>query len=472
MISDTFPTLPVLLVDDEPQALQSLDIALRSGGINNIISYQDSRQVMPLLADKEIEVMLLDLWMPHLSGGELLSSASTEFPDLPVIIITGVNDVETAVKCMKSGVFDYLVKPVDKERLLTAVNRAIEIRDLRRENLSLKRSLLSSGLEHPEAFSAIVTGNEAMRSIFQYVEAIAQTAQPVLITGETGVGKELIARAIHALSGRKGDFVAVDAAGLDDNVFADALFGHRKGAFTGADELRVGLVEQAAGGTLFLDEVGDLSNTSQVKLLRLLQEREYRPLGADVSKRADARIVVATNQDIVLSQQSGKFRRDFYYRLSTHHVHLPPLRERLDDLPLLLDHFLEEASQALRRKRPTPPKELLALLGSHHFPGNIRELRSMVFDAVSNHRSRMLSLDQFKAAIEQSESCPKASADQSAERPGMAIRFSHQLPTLRDAEKALVSEALKRAQGSQSIAARMLGITRQALNRRLRRSQE
>jgi two-component system nitrogen regulation response regulator GlnG len=472
MSSDTFPTLPVLLVDDEPQALQSLDIALRSGGINNIISYQDSRQVMPLLADKEIEVMLLDLWMPHLSGGELLSSASTEFPDLPVIIITGVNDVETAVKCMKSGVFDYLVKPVDKERLLTAVNRAIEIRDLRRENLSLKRSLLSSGLEHPEAFSAIVTGNEAMRSIFQYVEAIAQTAQPVLITGETGVGKELIARAIHALSGRKGDFVAVDAAGLDDNVFADALFGHRKGAFTGADELRVGLVEQAAGGTLFLDEVGDLSNTSQVKLLRLLQEREYRPLGADVSKRADARIVVATNQDIVLSQQSGKFRRDFYYRLSTHHVHLPPLRERLDDLPLLLDHFLEEASQALRRKRPTPPKELLALLGSHHFPGNIRELRSMVFDAVSNHRSRMLSLDQFKAAIEQSESCPKASADQSAERPGMAIRFSHQLPTLRDAEKALVSEALKRAQGSQSIAARMLGITRQALNRRLRRSQE
>jgi DNA-binding NtrC family response regulator len=472
MTSRPFPATPVLLVDDEPQALRSLDAALRSAGIDNVVSCQDSRQVMTLLAEREIGVMLLDLWMPHLSGEELLSAVSAQLPELPVIIITGVNEVETAVRCMRSGAFDYLVKPVDKERLLTAVSRAIEIRDLRRENLSLRKSLLSPALEHPEAFSAIVTANEAMRSIFQYVEAIARTPQPVLITGETGVGKELVARAIHALSGREGEFVAVDVAGLDDNVLADTLFGHRRGAFTGADEPRRGLVEQAAGGTLFLDEIGDLSNPSQVKLLRLLQEREYRPLGADVPKRADARVVVATNQDIVLSQQSGKLRRDLYYRLSTHHVHLPPLRERLDDLPLLVDHFLEEASRVLKRKRPTPPRELYALLGSYDFPGNIRELRSMVFDAVSSHRSRMLSMDQFKAAFDRGierSGQRKPGAGRTAEKTAAEIRFPQRLPTLQDAEQALVAEALKRAQGIQSVAARMLGITRQALNRRLRR---
>jgi DNA-binding NtrC family response regulator len=469
MSPDAFPPAPVLLVDDEPQALHSLELALRSAGINNIVSCRDSQQVLPLLAEKEIEVMLLDLWMPHVSGEELLAAAAAEFPDLPVIVVTGVNEVETAVRCMKSGAFEYLVKPVDKERLLTAVGRAIEIRDLRRENLSLTRSLLATDLEHPEAFAAIVTRNEAMRSIFQYVEAIARTAQPVLITGETGVGKELIARAVHVLSGRRGSFVAVDVAGLDDTVFADALFGHRKGAFTGADEPRVGLVEQAAGGTLFLDEIGDLSSASQVKLLRLLQEREYRPVGADVPKRADARVVVATNRDPLQAQQSGKLRKDLYYRLSTHHVHLPPLRERLDDLPPLVDHFLDEAALELKRKRPTPPKELLALLATHAFPGNIRELRSMVFDAVGSHRSRMLSLRQFKAAIDRGGARHEAGPRPLPERPGEAIRFSHQLPTLREAERALVAEALERAQGSQGLAARMLGITRQALNRRLRR---
>jgi DNA-binding NtrC family response regulator len=470
MTADTYPPSPVLVVDDEAQALTSLEFALRSGGIDNILTCQDSRQILSLLANREIEVMLLDLWMPHLSGEELLTSASAELPELPIIIITGVDEVETAVRCMRSGAFDYLVKPVDKERLLTSVSRAIELRDLRRENLRLRKSLLSSGLEHPEAFSSIVAGNEAMRSIFQYVEAIARTSQPVLITGETGVGKDLIARALHTLSGRDGEFVAVDVASLDDNVLADTLFGHRKGAFTGADETRRGLVDQAAGGTLFLDEIGDLSNASQVKLLRLLQEREYRPLGSDMPKRSDARILVATNQDVVLSLPSGKFRKDLYYRLSTHHVHLPPLRERLDDLPLLVDHFLEEASLALQRKKPTPPPELFALLGAYSFPGNIRELRSMVFDAVSSHRSRMLSMDQFKKAIDQVDPRPGARATRAPERPIPAAPSD--MPTLRNAEQALIAEALERAKGSQGVAARLLGISRQALNRRLRRGRD
>jgi len=202
-----------------------------------------------------------------------------------------------AVKCMQHGAFDYMLKPVEKSRLVGGVKRAVELRELQRENQLLKAHVLSDKLEKPEAFSEIITVSTGMRSIFQYVEAIANSPRPVLITGETGVGKELVAKAVHTLSSREGDFLPVNVAGLDDHVFADTLFGHNKGAFTDAREARNGLIERAAGGTLFLDEIGDLSSTSQVKLLRLLQEGEFFPLGSDVAKRSDARIVVATNQD-------------------------------------------------------------------------------------------------------------------------------------------------------------------------------
>jgi len=266
--------------------------------------------------------------------------------------------------------------------------------------------------------------------------------------------------------------VPVNIAGLDDNVVADTLFGHRKGAFTGAEGPRVGLVHGASGGTLFLDEIADSSSACQVKLLRLVQEREYFPLGSDVPNRGDARIIVATNQDVSSSLASGRLRRDLYHRLSTHHIHLPPLRERGDDLPLLVDHFLDEASAELGKRKPSYPKELLALLASHPFPGNVRELRSMVFDAVSNHKARMLSLARFEAAMGVASGTPGSSPAPAPIPVGAGIRFPQQLPTLRAAEQALLAEALRRAQGSQSIAARMLGITRQALNRRLRRRRD
>jgi DNA-binding NtrC family response regulator len=425
--------------------------------------------VLPLLSWKEIEVVLLDLWMPKISGEEILVKAVQDFPEIPVIIITGLNEVETAVRCMKSGAFDYMVKPVEKSRLVSGVLRAVELRELRRENTMLKQRILTGQIEHPEAFAEIITKNETMLAIFKYVEAIAKSAQPVLITGETGVGKELIARALHRLSNRKGGFVAVNAAGVDDTVFADTLFGHRKGAFTGADTLRPGMVEQAAGGTLFLDEIGELSAISQIKLLRLLQEHEYLPLGSDMPKRADARIIVATNQDIHFLRQSGKFRKDLYYRLSTYQVHVPPLRERKDDLPLLLEHFLREAARALDKKKPTVPKELMDLLNTYHFPGNVRELRSMIFDAVSHHESGILSMERFKIAIGP-ETAPAAGfvlAHPMEDR--MSLTFTEQLPTLNQAEELLISEALKRSRGNQTVAARLLGITRQALNRRLKR---
>lgn len=472
MIESTYPYLPVLLVDDEAETLDSFEMALLSGNMNNFIRCQDSSKVMQLISRQEIEVMLLDLSMPNMSGEELLPMISGDFPEVPVIIITGANDVETAVKCMKFGAFDYMVKPVEKSRLIAGVKRAIELRELQRENRLLRAHVLSDKLEYPEAFSEIITNSRVMRSIFQYIEAISTSLQPLLITGETGVGKELIAKAVHTLSNRQGAFIAINVAGLDDNVFADTLFGHRKGAFTGADRPRGGIVEKASGGTLFLDEVGDLSAASQVKLLRLLQEGEYFPLGSDVAKRSDVRIVVATNQNLQALQETRKFRKDLYFRLCTHHVNIPSLCDRKEDLPILLEHFLEKASKLLGKKKPTPPKELAVLLGTYHFPGNIRELQSIIADAVSCHQSGKLSMDVFKSYI--SKKSPTAGIDskQLSQMEDILISFSEQLPTLKQADQLLVSEALKRSKGNQSIAALKLGITRQALNRRLKRDSQ
>jgi DNA-binding NtrC family response regulator len=392
-----YPHRPIMLVDDEPQALTSFEMTLRSAGMNNFICCRDSREVMSILAREEMEIMLLDLWMPHVSGEELLRQISADYPDLTVIIITGADDVETAVRCLREGVFDYIVKPVERARLISSVRRAMELRELHRENRALKARVLSDGLTRPEAFSEIVTISARMRSIFRYMEAIAPSPRPMLITGETGAGKKLVARAVHTLSRRTGPFVAVNVAGLDNHMFADALFGHRKDAFNGALEARAGLLEQAPSGTLFLDEIGDLSPSSQVRLLRLLQDRAYFPLGSDLAKRSDASLVAGTTHDLEAECNSGRFRRDLYHRLSGHHIHVPPLRERREDLPILLDHFLEKASRALGKQKPTPSGRLIELLAFYHFPGNVRELELMVHNAVSSHTSGELSMDAFKA---------------------------------------------------------------------------
>ena len=464
-----FPALPVLLVDDEAQFLLSAGFTLSSAGINHIVECQDSRDVMALVTKQDFGVIVLDILMPYVSGSELLPMIVWDFPDIPIIMITAINEVETAVECMRNGAFDYVVKPVDDERLIVTVKRAVEWRALRNENTLLKQYLLSDKLEHPEAFSTIITRSAAMRSIFQYVEAMAGTALPVLITGETGVGKELIARAIHALSGRTGEFVPVDVAGVEDSLFSDTLFGHKRGAFTGADRDREGLIEQASGGTLFLDEIGDLGVGSQVKLLRLLQEGKYYPIGSDIPKLTDARIVVATHRDIASMQETGQFRKDLYYRLQAHHTHIPPLRERRDDIPLLVEHFLQGASKTLGKEKPTLPRELSTLLGTYPFPGNIRELQGMIFDAVSRHRSGVLSMETFRDKIAHRTSAHPTTQVSEADAQ---IVFPDSLPTLKEAEQLLIAEALKRSDGNQAIAAQMLGLTRRALNNRLSRSRK
>jgi two-component system response regulator HydG len=456
---------PVLLVDDEPAALKSYETHLLGEGITDVLSCSSGNEALRLLEERSASAVLLDLRLPGLPGQELLAKMSGRWPHLPVVVVTGVDDVETAVACMRNGAFDYLVKPVDPVRLLSALKRARELFELRRENRLLRDGLVGRGLRSPEAFADIVTADAGMQALFRYAEAVAETRRPVLICGETGVGKELMARAIHRLSGRAGEWVAVNLAGLDDGLFADTLFGHARGAFTGADRAREGLVERARGGTLFLDEIGDLSAASQIKLLRLVQEEEYYPLGADVPVKSTARLIVATNRDLKKLLAREAFRSDLYYRLLLHTVEVPPLRERRHDVPLLVRHFLAEGARELGRAEPAPPPELEPLLADYDFPGNVRELRSLVLDALSRAEDGVLPLDGFRRIV---KSRPAAPGRRSAAGPTGLYESLERLPTLEDSEAMLIAAALKRAGGNRTLAAAMLGISRQTLHRRTR----
>ncbi|MBR9869065.1 MAG: sigma-54-dependent Fis family transcriptional regulator [Oceanospirillales bacterium] len=463
-----YPSFGVLLVDDEAPFLRSLSIALeRRGGINNIYHCEDSRNVMTMIAREPIGLVLLDLTMPHLSGETLLQQIVEEHPDVGVIIISGLNQLETAVKCIRLGAFDYFVKTTEEERLIEGVRRAIELQEMRKESQAMRQRFLTDTLERPEVFSDIITQDKGMRSVFQYLESISASSQPVLIMGESGVGKEQIAHAIHTLSNCSGPLVSVNVAGLDDNVFADTLFGHQRGAFTGADKARAGMIEQASGGTLFLDEIGDLSLASQVKLLRLLQEGEYYPLGSDRPKRIRARVVVATHQNLEKKQQSGEFRKDLYYRLRIHQVEIPALRQRKGDISLLLEYFLAEAAEELNKIKPTIPKELPVLLANYSFPGNVRELRALAYDAMSQHRSKMLSMEVFRRVLNQDIPCTEPDKNTTP----ILFNPDQPLPTLQEAGELLVAAAMERAQGNQSLASRLLGISQPALSKRLKKKE-
>lgn len=467
-----FPQKPVLLVDDEEHFLLSAELTLSSNGIKNVETCKDSTKVMGLLNKNEYSLVVLDINMPHLSGLDLLPAIVGKHPEVPAIVITAVNDVESAVFCMKEGAFDYVVKPVDDTRLVTSIKRVLELTEMRNENEMLKQSLLKKNIEDPEIFKDIITRSPIIESIFKYIEAIARTSLPVLINGETGTGKELFANAIHRASGRNGELVTVNVAGVDDNLFADTLFGHKKGAFTGAETDRKGLIEKAEGGTLFLDEIGDLSIESQVKLLRLLQDGSYYPLGSDLAKLSNARVVVATNRNIKSMQANNSFRQDLYYRLKSHQVIIPSLRERKSDIPYLIDHFISKAVAQLGKKKPTVPKELYTLLSNYPFPGNVRELEGMIFDTVSLHKSGILSLSAIRQKISDYTQDRKNNLDVITDDNDKPISIPETFPTLKETEDSLIEEALRRANGNQTIAAELLGISRRALNNRLRRAND
>jgi len=460
--------MSILLVDDEAHALNAYENQLLGEGISDFISSTSAEEALSILVHEDVSIVLLDLRMPRTSGEEVLATINRSHPGVTVIVATAVNDVETAVRCMKMGAFDYLLKPIDEMRLLASIRKAIEYHEMRLENRRLAQVCLDGTIRNPEHFAKIVTNSEKMRSLFRYIESIAVTSHPVLVTGETGVGKELIAQSVHSASGRKGQLIAVNVAGLDDETLSDTLFGHKRGAFTGADRDRVGLTGQATDGTLFLDEIGDLSQHSQLKLLRLLQEREYYPLGSDAPRRTNARIVAATNRDLKGAVESGGFRADLYYRLLLHHVHIPPLRERRRDIPLLAKVFVREAAEELGIDPPTIPQRVLAALSSYPFQGNVRELKSLIFDAMSRREPGLAPFESIHVLV------PPASADIQPLAVEHSLSMSalysslDRLPTLEESEDMLIEEAMRRTSHNQTVTAELLGITRQTLHRRFK----
>ncbi len=461
----------VLIVDDDHNLCKTLADILRLGGFDPITA-ENGAEGVALLRENPVDVVLIDLGLPDIPGVALLTRVRSDYPSTQAIILTGNTTLETAIECMKEGACDYLVKPMDGDRLIASIRRAVELRTLHDVVISLKRSPLPDKLANEADFAPIVTGNRLMREIFRYIEVIAVSRQPVLITGETGVGKELYARTIHKVSKCPGAFVAVNVAGLDDMTFSDTLFGHKKGSYTGADRSRDGLVGKAADGTLLLDEIGDLAESSQIKLLRLIQEQEYYPLGSDTPIKSSARLLIATNRDLKSLMTKGIFRKDLYYRLCTHQVSIPPLRDRLDDIPLLLSHFIRIAARSMGREIPSYPQELITLLSTYEFPGNVRELQAMVFDMVARNSSRKLSLEGFKAIIKREREDIPISPDMTQPgdfNAGNGISFTR-FPSLKEAETELINRALDLAKGNQGVAASLLGITRQALNNRLRRN--
>jgi DNA-binding NtrC family response regulator len=461
----------ILVVDDDQDVLKRMDRLLRFEGFPDVICCSDPREVPAIVEANEVSVMVLDLLMPNIPGQKVLQDIRERHPEIPVIVATAVNDLDSAIECMRNGAFDYVPKTAEAGRLASSIRHALSIRELQRDYSALKDTLLGARMPEAEAFEGIVTADERFLSVLRYAQTVADSPKPILINGESGTGKELMARAIHKLSGRKGSLVSLNIAGLDDTMFSDSLFGHRRGAFTGADSDRGGLIEKAEGGTLFLDEIGDLSLTSQVKLLRLIEDKKYYPLGADLPKASSASIVTATNRDLKSAAAAGTFRLDLFYRLQTHLVQIPPLKERPGDIPLLLAHFARQAAEKLGKGVPAIPGELGLLLESYEFPGNVRELESMVYDAMSGLKGGTLGLESFRRKIQNSgaglrQRAPGAEGDKT--------RYSAwaRLPTLREASEELIREALRRSKGNQGIAADLLGLSRTALNKRLKLSRE
>ena len=465
MKSTPYPIKPILIVDDEPQILDTLSGVLISAGLSNIITCGDSREVENLVGKTPPSLILLDLTMPHISGDALLERIHSDHPEIPIVIITGINEVSTAVMCIRKGAVDYLVKAIENSKLISAVQNALEREDLRNENIVLRNKLLSGEIEPPPEFERFITSDRRMVSIFHYLSAIAASNHPILLRGETGTGKELTAEAVHEISGRSGELVKINAAGLDDTMFSDTLFGHKKGAFSGALEKRPGLIEKASGGTLFLDEIGDLPLNSQIKLLRLLENGEYYALGSDVLRKSTCRIIAATHQPLEELLGSGRFRKDLYYRLSAYEVTIPPLRERTADIPLLADRFIGEICRDLGKPVPVVHPSFYTALCRRNYPGNVRELHSTILHALSMEQSKELTGE----TLSRTENSPAGTSDIAPPPAGArdTLVFPDRLPTLKEGTRMLIEEALKRTNGNITRAAALLGISQPALSKRL-----
>lgn len=455
----------ILIVDDEVSIRQSLSGALKDEGYR-VISAASGREAIDLLKTERPDVIILDIWMPEMDGIESLKQIKMEYPDQIVLMMSGHGTIETAVKATKLGAFDFVEKPLSLERILVLLQNATSVSDLTRENHALRR--------HAQKSRVLVGESSALRNIQEMIRRVAPTTGSVLITGENGTGKDLVAHSIHALSSRYNrPFVEVNCAAIPEELIESELFGHEKGAFTGATQLRRGKFDLANGGTLFLDEIGDMSLKTQAKILRILQEQKFERVGGSQTISVDVRIVAATNKDLKFEIQRNQFREDLYYRLNVIPFMIPPLRERKEDISVLANHFLSEFSTAHGRHKRILTPEALGVLTSYPWPGNVRELKNLVERLViltpeSRDGSPVTAadlLDQLKGEI-LSDLSQYASVHELEEENAFPVK------SLKDArqefEKEFILKTLKEVDWNVSRAAQVLGIERSHLHRKIK----
>ncbi len=444
----------ILVVDDEPDFLESVRRGLITAGFKEIFTFSDPQETANLTAGRIFDIALIDITMPGMDGIELLQLIKSRQPMTECIMITAVDEARVAVECLKKGAYDYLVKPFSSEELVSSIKRALERKRLL-NILDIDKKIGTPKLNKPEAFAPIVTRNERMLKILKIAELHAADDTPVLITGETGTGKELLARAVHDASHRNGlPFTPINMDAQTGTLFDAEFFGHTKGAFTGAERERFGYLETTNRGTLFLDEIGNLAPGLQGKLLRVLQDGEFIKIGTSRPRKVDVRIIAATNKDLEKMMSKGRFRKDLYYRLSGGWLHLPPLRERMDDVPLLIDSFLKEICG---NKKVKVQEEVMDLLMMYDYPGNIRELKSLVKSAVNLTQGQSINIGCLPPHI-QSKIAGVKSGSQTTRTT---------IPTLAAVEKAHILKVY-RMQNNKAESARVLGIGINTLRRKLK----
>ena len=440
----------ILIADDEIFIREGLQEALQKPGYA-IETAIDGNQARKMLLERDYNLVVLDLRMPGPSGMELLEEIGEHHPDTQCIILTAHGNVSTAVEAMRKGAYDFLTKPVDLDHLRLMVDRALD----RFEHVAENRKL-HNRLEKDAPFRRLVRRSPAMQAAAATIKQVAQSDIPVLLRGETGVGKDLVARSIHERSKRReAPFVAVNCGGFTEDLFSSELFGHKRGAYTGAHADRPGRFALAEGGTLFLDEIGEVPLKNQVELLRVLESHEFQPLGDPQVHRADVRIIAATNRDLEGAVTTGHFREDFYYRLNVIPIDIPPLRQRQEDIPVLVEMSLNEACRA----QDQPPKrvspEAMACLIAHHWPGNVRELRNLLQRLVVTSPEMMI----------RPEHLPRSLVDL-ADGPG---HFSIQIGSgIQEVEAELIRQTLQRITSNRRDAAAILGISVRALQYKLK----
>jgi two-component system response regulator PilR (NtrC family) len=440
----------ILVVDDERSMRELLSIVLRREGYDVLLA-ESGRAAVEILEREPLDLLISDIKMPDLSGVEVLRAAKRIDQDMLVIMITAFASTETAVEAMRLGACDYLSKPFDIDLLKMKVREKIENRQLRQENVLLKRTL---GLSHQ--FLNIIGRSEVMLDVFRMIETVARTNSTILLTGESGTGKGLVAQAVHFHSlRRERPFVALNCVAMPENLLESELFGHMRGAFTGADTNKKGLLEVAEKGTVFLDEIGEMSAVMQVKLLRVLQERRFRRVGGLEELQADIRVIAATNQDLARLITEGRFREDLYYRVNVIPIALPPLRERREDIPLLAEHFLAKYREQMGKSIVAISHDATDLLMRHDWPGNIRELENAMERAVALEATPAILADSLPASI-RAGGLPRGGSASRELLPDSGFDLEAHVTEI---ERGYLAEALQRAGGVQVKAAELLGMS-------------